>query len=212
MSDFGEENESLEESEMDPKKKWEACVYYDEKKEYIIDISPRELDPVQKNLIEQTWNQEILRKILILISQGNTRLPDIQNIIGHSSSTLHGAVQKLHVLGFIDYKMIYKGNKQKLLSSRILCVTKNSKSKIALQRFFQGLWINSTKTKKIIECIQSDKRKWWTEEELSVKTHIPVDEISMLLSNFDSQTTKSLSQMLNDPPFEKKITYKAKKK
>lgn len=189
----------------------EICVYYDEKKEFILDISPRELDPEIKNKLEEVWNQPISRKILLLVSQGIDRLPDIQKEIGHSSSTLHTAVERLNQLGFLTFKMVYTGNKQKILSSDVLCVSKNPGSKIALQKFFQGLWINSTKTKKIIKVIQSNPSKWWTPEELSIKTKIPVDEISLLLSNFDSPTTKALSQFLKDPPFEKKVAYKAKK-
>lgn len=187
------------------------CVYYDEKKEFIIDISPREIDPELKSLVEQAWNQTILRKILILISQGTNRLPDIQEEIGHSASTLHGAVQKLASMHLISYEMIYRGNKQKILSSKVVCVTKNQKSKTALQKFFQGLWIDSKKTNQIIKHIQKKPDKWWTPEELSLQTKIPVDEILLLLSNFDSQTTRSLSQFMKEPPFEKKISYRAKK-
>lgn len=186
------------------------CVYYDEKKEFIIDINPRELDPETKSVVEQVWNQDILRKILILISQGTNRLPDIQEKIGHSASTLHGAVQKLVHANLISYEMIYRGNKQKILSSKVICVTKNQKSKSALQKFFQGLWIDSKKTNRIIKQMQKDPKKWWTPEELSLQTKIPVDEIMLLLSNFDSQTTRSLSQLLKEPPFEKKIEYRAK--
>lgn len=187
------------------------CVYYDEKNHYILDISPRELDASIKNQLEEVWSNNISRQILILISEGVNRLPDIQKTIGHSASTLHGAVQKLNQYGFLTYEMVYTGNKQKILSSNVLCVTKNSKSKVALQKFFQGLWIDSTKTKKIIKAMESDPKKWWTPEELSVKSKIPVDEISLLLSNFDSPTSKAMSQFLKEPPFEKEVKYKFKK-
>jgi hypothetical protein len=186
------------------------CVYYDEKKKFILDISPSELDPEIKSKVEETWNQPILREILILISEGTNRLPNIQKAIGHSSSTLHTAVERLKSLGLISCDMIYQGNKQKILSSNIICVTKNAKSKIALQKFFQGLWIDSSKTQKIIE-VMSSSDHWWSAEELSAKTKIPVDEISLLLSNFDSLTTKALSQFMKKPPFEKKVMYRAVK-
>lgn len=186
------------------------CVYYDEKKQFIIDISPQEIDPEQRSKLEEAWQQPILRQILILVSEGVQRLPDIQQRIGHSASTLHGAVQRLHDLGFLSYEMSYKGNKQKILTSEVVCVTKNPKSKIALQKFFQGLWVNAEKTNKIIEAMQSEQQ-WWTAEELSLKTHIPVDEIELLLSNFDSLTTRSLSQFLKQQPFEKRVTYRARK-
>lgn len=188
----------------------QVCVYYDEKKGYILDISPRELDPEVRSNLEEAWKQPIARKILILLSQGVERLPEIQQRIGHSPSTLHAAVQRLSEQGFINYRMVYTGNKQKLLSSNVLCVTKSPQSRIALQKFFQGLWIDSAKTKRVIKAMQENKRKWWTPEELSAKTAIPVDEITLLLSNFDSPTTKALSQFLKEPPFEKKVAYKAK--
>lgn len=186
------------------------CVYYDEKKQYIIDIAPRELDPEVRSRLEEAWQQPILRQILILLSEGVERLPDIQKRIGHSASTLHGAVQRLSDMGFLSYEMSYQGNKQKILASDVLCVTKNPKSKSAAQKFFQGLWIDSEKTNRIIEAMKSE-RKWWTAEELSLKTKIPVDEIVLLLSNFDSLTTRSLSQFLKAPPFEKKVLYQAKR-
>jgi hypothetical protein len=188
----------------------QLCVYYDEKKQYILDINPRELDPEVRSNLEEAWSQPIQRKILILLSSGVNRLPDIQKEIGHSPSTLHVAVQRLSEAGFVTYTMVYTGNKQKILSSNVLCVTRNPQSKIALQRFFQGLWVDSAKTKRIIKVMQSDKEKWWSPEELSVKTRIPVDEIALLLSNFDSPTTKALSEFLKDPPFEKKVSYRAK--
>ena len=174
----------------------QICVYYDEKKEYILDISPRGVDPEVRTKLEEAWNQPILRKILILLSQGIDRLPDIQQEIGHSPSTLHAAVQRLSQAGFLTYKMVYTGNKQKILTSNVLCVTKNPDSKIALQKFFQGLWIDSAKTKRIIKAMQTNKTKWWTPEELSVKTKIPVDEIALLLSNFDSPRIRNCAAII----------------
>ncbi|MBW2982673.1 hypothetical protein KY327_00040 [Candidatus Woesearchaeota archaeon] len=188
----------------------DICVYYDERRKVIIDVSPRELDPEVKSRLEDVWRQPILRDILILLSEGVNRLPDIKYHIGHSPSTLHGAVQKLEGAGFLKTEMSYEGNKQKLLSSNVLCVTRNPRSKESLQRFFQGLWIDSAKTRKVIDAMSSDPDRWWTPEELSVKTKIPVDEISMLLSNFDSQMTRALSQFLKKPPFEKKVVYRAR--
>ena len=185
------------------------CVYYDEQKKFIIDTNPKQLDPQLRSRLEEVWSHPISRQILVLVSDGVNRLPDIQKNIGHSPSTLHAALDKLVQAGFITVEMSYKGKKQKLLSTNVVCVTKNPKSKRALQKFFQGLWIDSEKTNKIIEVIQKSPEKWWTAEEISKKSKIPIDEIQLLLSNFDSQTTKSLSQFLKKPPFEKKILYKA---
>ncbi|MBD3209213.1 winged helix-turn-helix domain-containing protein [Candidatus Woesearchaeota archaeon] len=188
----------------------DICVYYDEKKGLILDISPRELPPEVKNNVEEAWTQPILKNILILLSEGVQRLPDIQTRIGHSPSTLHAAVERLEQAGLITTKMIYKGNKQKVLTPNVLCVTKNPKSKIGIQKFFQGLWINSHKTNTIIKTMQDNKKKWWSAEELSLKLKMPVDEISLLLSNFDSPMTKALSHVLKEPPFEKKTLFRAK--
>ncbi|MFP4523867.1 MAG: hypothetical protein ACLFO2_00930 [Candidatus Woesearchaeota archaeon] len=188
----------------------DICVYYDERRKVIIDVSPREVDPGVKSRLEDVWRQPILRDILILLSEGVNRLPDIKERIGHSPSTLHGAVQKLENAGFLRTEMSYEGNKQKLLSSNVLCVTRNPRSKESLQRFFQGLWVDSAKTRKVIDAMKSDPDRWWTAEDLSLKTKIPVDEISLLLSNFDSQMTRALSQFLKKPPFEKKVMYRAR--
>lgn len=188
----------------------DICVYYDERKEFIIDISPQGLDPHTRSLLEEYWSQPILRQLLITISRGVHRLPDVQKEIGHSPSTLHAALQKLVDGGFVSFEMSFKGKKQKILSPRVLCVTKSPRHRIALQKFFQGMWVDSAKTKKIIDQLCKDPDKWWTAEELSVKTGITIDEIELLLSNFDSQMTRALSQFLSKPPFEKRISYRAK--
>jgi len=185
----------------------DICVYYND--DYIVDITPRELDPRTRSRVEELWSQPIPRKILIHLSQGETRMSAIQAKIGHSASTLHEAVQRLVTANLISYEMSYKGRKHKVLTTRVLCVTKNPKSKARLQKFFQGLWVDSEKTKRILLAIESDKNKWWTPEELSVKTDIAVDEIGLLLSNFDSQTTRALSHFLKKPPFEKKTSYRS---
>jgi hypothetical protein len=189
----------------------DVCVYYDEQKLFIIDITPRELDGEVRSSLEELWSQPVTRKILLAISQGFTRLPDIQRSVGHSASTMHEALERLERAGFVSVRMSYEGNKHKVVSSNVVCVTKNPRHKTVLQKFFQGLWVDSTKTKKIINQLKSDKHRWWSAEELSIRTKIPVDEIELLLSNFDSQTTRSLSQFLKTPPFEKKTTYKYRK-
>lgn len=189
----------------------QLCVYYDEKKGYIIDIMPKEIKLSIRAELESLWAQPIARKVLIAISSGITKMPDIKKSIGHSASTLHDAVKKLSNAGFIEYQMIYKKNKQKVLKTNVLCVSKSTKSKLALQQFFRGLWVDSKKTNSIITLINSDPKKWWTQEEISAKTNIPIDQVHLLLSNFDSQTTRGLSQFLKKPPFSKKIMYKSQK-
>lgn len=186
------------------------CVYYDEHNRYIIDTSPWDLDPQVRSRLEEVWNHHISRDILLLVSDGVERLPDIQDVIGHSPSTLHAALDKLVQAGFVKVEMSYKGKKQKVLSTDVVCVTKNPKSRQALQKFFQGLWVDSEKTNKVIAALQEEKGKWWSPEELSAKTRIPVDEIELVLSNFDSPMTRSLSHFLKEPPFEKKALYKAR--
>jgi hypothetical protein len=185
------------------------CIYYDEKKQYILDVTPRELEPELRTRLEEVWASAIQRQILILLSEGVNRLPDIQERIGHSPSTLHAAVQRLVDAGFIQAEMIYKGNKQKILASNVICVTRNPSSKVALQKFFQGLWVDSEKTNHIIGIMNAEPDRWWSMEELSVASHIPIDEIQILLSNFDSITTRAFSQFLKDAPFEKKVMYRA---
>lgn len=189
----------------------DICVYYDEKSGHIIDITPIEIDPATRSRLEELWNHPISRKILIEISAGVPRLPDIQKKIGHSASTLHEALQKLVHADLVRVEMSYEGNKHKILKSNVLCVTKSTSNKLALQKFFQGLWVDSEKTKRIIDTMEKKPHHWWTPEELSAMTKIPIEHITLLLSNFDSQTTRALSQFLKEPPFEKKVSYRFKK-
>lgn len=190
----------------------QSCVYYDQNSLEIIDILPKDTEPKVLACINEMWNQDIPRRILIEISskEGITA-SDIKRSIGHSMSTLHENIEKLKTLGLIKTKMVYEQNKKKILSPNVLFVTRNPKFKEAFLRFFQGMWVDSKKTQKIIDYLQKHPDKYFSVEELSLKLKIPVDEIGLLLSNWDSQTTRAMSHFLKQKPFEKKILYRARK-
>ncbi|MFT4304647.1 MAG: winged helix-turn-helix transcriptional regulator [Candidatus Woesearchaeota archaeon] len=189
----------------------EYCIYYDKRNEAIIDFLPADIDSKVKQKITEVWNQEITREILKIISEEDEiTAPKIKEKIGHSASTLHENIKKLEDLKLIESKMIFKGNKKKIIKPKILCVTKNPNYKEKFQKFFQGLFVDTKNTKKIIECLERNKNKFLSIEEISIKTKIPVDEIEILLKNWDSQITRSLSDFMKEKPFEKKTLYKYK--
>jgi DNA-binding Lrp family transcriptional regulator len=190
----------------------EYCIYYDIENETIIDFFPNDIDNKIKQNITEAWSQEITKQILKVISEhGEITAPKIKEVIGHSASTLHENIKKLEDLKLIKTEMSYKGNKKKIIKPKILCVTKNPKSKENFQKFFQGLFIDSNNNKKIIECLSKNSNKYLSSEEISLKTKIPVDEIEIIMKNWESQITRSLSNFLKEKPFEKKILYKYKK-
>lgn len=189
----------------------ECCAYYD--KEYrLIDYLPAQIDPEIKSSIGEYWNQEIPRKILLALSElGDTSIPAIKEKIGHSMSTLHENILKLEQAGLLSTKITYVDNKKKTIIPKVLFVTKNPKFKVIFQKFFQGMWINSQKTKLITDFLQKNSKKYYTAEEISTKVKLPIDEVKMLLSNWDSPTTRTLSNFLTEKPFEKKVLYKGNK-
>lgn len=188
------------------------CVYYDIETQNIIDYLPKDIENSIKQNIIEAWGQEITREILKIVSEfGEITAPEIKKEIGHSSSTLHENIKKLEDLDLINTEMSYKGNKKKIISPKLFCVTKNPSNKEKFQKFFQGLFIDSTNSKKIIECLEKNSKKFLSLEEISIKTKIPVDEIEILLNNWDSQITRTLSDFMKKKPFEKKIMYKFKK-
>ena len=190
----------------------EYCIYYDKRNESIIDFLPTSLDSKVKQKITEVWNQEITREILKIISEEEEiTAPKIKEKIGHSASTLHENIKKLEDLKLIKSEMSYKGNKKKIIKAKVLCVTKNPSYKEKFQRFFQGLFVDSKNSKKIIECLEKNPNKYLSIEEISLKTKIPVDEIEILLKNWESQITRSFSDFMKEKPFEKKTLYKFKK-
>jgi DNA-binding transcriptional regulator GbsR (MarR family) len=190
----------------------EYCIYYDTKNEGIIDFLPTDIDNKTKQSIVEAWSQSITRDILKIVSENNEiTAPQIKDLIGHSASTLHENIKKLEDLNLIKTEMIFKGNKKKIIKPRLLCVTKNPIYKERFQKFFQGLFFDSNKSKKIIDCLSKNPKKYWSIEEISIKTKVPVDEIEILFKNWETQITRSLNDFMKEKPFEKKILYKFKK-
>jgi DNA-binding MarR family transcriptional regulator len=188
------------------------CLYYNSEDGNIVDFLPADIDSKIKNSIIEAWNQDIQREILKVLSEEEEMTsPTIKKRIGHSASTLHENIKKLEDASLIETTMSYEGNKQKIIRPRVLCVTKNPKSKERFQRFFQGLFTDSDKTKIVLDYMRSSPEKYLTTEEISAKTKIPVDEIEILLSNWESQITRSFSDFMKEKPFEKKTLYKIKK-
>jgi len=178
----------------------------------IIEIMPESIPSEVRSNIEKLWNQDIPRKIMICLSkEEQTTASRIKEIIGHSSSTLHENIRKLENADLIDAEMVYEGNKQKIIKSRIITVSKNPEQKRKFKKYFQGIWVNSEKSKTIINFLKENNNNYYTVEDIAAQTGIPVDDVELLLSNWDSFTTRALSDFFKDSPFEKKIMYKGKK-
>ena len=187
------------------------CAYYNQKTETIVDIIPDSITPELRAAIERAFTHDIMRKILITLSKaGETTAARIKEMIGHSSSTLHENIRRLELLGLVDAEMVYTGNKQKVLKSKVIFVSKNPEHKRKFKKYFQGIWINSDSSKKIIEFLRKNKTKFYTAEEISAKIDVPVDDVELLLSNWDSYTTRALSDFMKRRPFEKKTLYRGK--
>ncbi|MGM5485357.1 MAG: winged helix-turn-helix transcriptional regulator [Nanobdellota archaeon] len=187
----------------------EYCIAYNKNSKEIIDFLPVEIDEKVKNNIIEVWNQKISREILITLSeQGEMTAPKIKEKIGHSASTLHENIKNLEEKGLIKTEMIYKGNKQKVIKPKVLCITKNPRSKERFKRFFRGLFVDTNNNKKIIEFLKQHPQKYFSIEEISAKTKIPSDEIEILLNNWESQITRSFSDFMKEKPFEKKTLYR----
>lgn len=194
---------------------FEFCVYFDKKTYALVDFFPKEIDEELKNNITLYWNQEIPRKILQMLCTEEDGLtsPRIKDTIGHSMSTLHENIKKLEQSGLVKTEMIYEGNKQKVIKPRILFVSQNTQLTKGITAFLnKGLWVDSKRSKTIIDFLNKNSDKYFTPEEISVKTQIQVDEVRTLLDNWDSMATRAFSQFMKPIPFEKKILYKGLKK
>ena len=161
----------------------------------------------------ELWAQEIPRKIMMFLStEHDVTAPKIKQAIGHSVSTLHENIKKLEDAGLIETKMIYVGNKQKIIKPRVVFVTKNPVFKSVVKNFLaKGFWIDSKNSRKVIGFLQENHDRSFTAEQISAKTKVPVDEIHTLLSNWDSQITRAFSDFLKEKPFEKYVMYKGRK-
>jgi transposase len=187
-------------------------VYYDQKSEAILDFFPADLSEMKKNDIREMWSQEIPKRIIMMLSKGDeVTAPIIKQQIGHSMSTLHENIKKLEQTGIIETKMIYKGNKQKIIKTNVLCVSRNTPLTQRITRFLnQGLWIDTSRSKKIVNFLEKNPDQYFSIEEISAKTGIQVDEVQTLLENWDNQITRAFSDFLKKRPFEKKTLYRAK--
>ena len=188
------------------------CVYYDKNTEEIQDFFPAHIDADLRNTVINAWEQEIPRKILRTLTEGELTMQELRKKIGHSNSTLHENVKRLEEAGLIKTKLIYEGNKIRVLEPEFLFVTKNPSAKAQIKKFFQGLWVDSEANSKIIEFLNSNPDDYYTAEEIAAKTKIPVDDVELTLSNWDSKVTRALSDFNKQKPFEKKTLYKGKGK
>lgn len=192
----------------DIEQKLQYCVYYEPKTEAIVDFFPTDIPAELRNKVIAAWNQEIPRKILKELSVKELTMQELKLKIGHSNSTLHENILKLEESGIIHTEIIYEGNKIRVLAPRILFVTKNQEFKAKVQRFFQGMWVHSDHNKQVIDFLQENPDKYFSTDQIAAKTNIPVDEVELILSNWDSQVTRSLSDFLKEKPFEKKVLYR----
>jgi DNA-binding transcriptional regulator GbsR (MarR family) len=184
------------------------CVYYDKDDEDIVDFFPQGIDADLRNTIIAVWEQEIPRKILKTISEGDLTMQELRQRIGHSNSTLHENVKKLEEQGLIQTKIIYEGNKIRILSPVLLFVTKNAKFKTRVQKFFQGLWVDSDANTAVIAFLRENPDDFFTSEEIAARTGFSVDDVELVLSNWDSQVTRALSDFMKKRPFEKRTLYR----
>jgi DNA-binding transcriptional regulator GbsR (MarR family) len=188
------------------------CVYYEKDTQKIIDFFPADFSAEAKGNLLSVWNQTIPRQILITLSDmEQTTMQDLKKKIGHSNSTLHENVKKLEDLGLIRTGIIYKGNKIRVLRSQILFITKNPKFKRGFRKLFQGIWVNSSVSKQVIDFLQKHPDKYMSVEEIASALKLPVDEIELELSNWDSSVTRAFGDVFKEKPFEKKVLYKGKK-
>lgn len=185
-------------------------IYYDKKTESIIDFFPNNLPENTRQAITEVWMQPICREILKLLTQHDKiTAPVIQEQVGHSMSTLHENIKRLETTGLIKTTMSYKINKQKIIETNLLAISKNTKLTESITKFLnQGLWVDSSRSDTVTEFLQRNPDVYYTAEEISAKTGIQVDEVQTLLDNWDSQVTRAFSDFLKKRPFEKKVLYK----
>lgn len=186
------------------------CVYYDKDTEEIQDFFPANIGADRRNTVITAWEQEISRKILRTLSEGDLTMQELRKKIGHSNSTLHENVKKLEEQELIHTELIYQGNKIRVLKPAFLFVTQNPKSKTQIKKFFQGLWVDSEINTDVVEFLKKNKHEYYTAEEIAAKTGYPVDDVQLILSNWESKVTRALSDFMKEKPFEKKILYKGR--
>lgn len=184
------------------------CVYYDAQTEAILDFFPVDVPAGLRSRTLSAWEQDIPRKILKELSRKELTMQELKGIIGHSNSTLHENIKRLEEAGLIHTEIIYEGNKIRVLQPKILFVTKNQEFKTKVQRFFQGMWVNTEHNRKVIDFLQENPDKYYSIDQLAAKTGLPVDEVELILSNWDSQVSRALSDFLKEKPFEKKVLYR----
>lgn len=188
------------------------CVYFEKDTKKILDFFPAHFSGEIKSNLLSVWNQTIPRQILITLSDiEECTMQELKKTIGHSNSTLHENVKKLEDLDLIKSVIIYKGNKIRVLQSKILFVTKNPRFKRGFKRLFQGIWVNSGVSKQVIEFLAKNPEKYYSVEDLSAALKIPVDDIELELSNWDSSVTRAFADVFRERPFEKKVLYRGKK-
>ncbi len=186
----------------------EYCVYYEKDTEEILDFFPTGVNPDTRNTVITFWEQDIPRKILKAVSEEPLTMQELRKRIGHSNSTLHENVKKLEEADMIRTSIVYEKNKIRTLTPRFLFVTKAPRFKSSVQKFFQGLWVNSKANDTVIDFLTKNKQDFWTAEEIAAKTNLTVDEVELVLSNWDSQVTRALSDFMKKKPFEKKTLYR----
>ncbi len=184
------------------------CVYYDGKTEAIVDFFPSNIPAELKGKIVTNWSQDIPRKILKELSMADLTMQQLKSKIGHSNSTLHENILRLEEAGLIYTKITYTGNKIRTLAPRILFVTKKPEFKTKVQKFFQGIWVNAEHNKKVIAFLQDNPENFYTADQIAAKTGIAVDEVEIILSSWESQFSRALSDFLREKPFEKKVLYR----
>ncbi len=192
---------------------FKICVYYNKKTEEIESFLPESIEEDKKVKIADSWKNKINRKILKKLSLNEKlNLSELKEKVGHSISTVSNSVKKLESKDIVKTKITYKGNKQKIITSNILFVTQNPNLKKVFKKVLsQGIWIDTDKTKEIIDFLRKNEDEFYSVEEISARTKIPVDEVKSLLNNWDSQITRSVSTFLKEPPFEKKTVFRYKK-
>lgn len=188
-------------------------VYYEKRRETILDFFPSTIKDEYKEVIKRYWDQPVAREILKFISKvEETTAPEIKKEIGHSMSTLHENIAKLERDELITTEMVYTQNKKKIIKGNIMFVNKNSRVTEAITRFLnQGLLVDTKTGKKIVRFLDRNADKSFTAEQISAKTGIQVDEVQTLLENWDNIITRAFSDALSEKPFVKKITYQSLK-
>ncbi len=191
----------------------ENIAYYDEGSNTILDIYPPSTDPELKAKIIELWSQLIPREIMkVLTMEGNTTPSRVKEKIGHSSSTIHENINKLQDAGLIETQMSYAGNKQRIITPSVIFVSRNPTVRRAVNKFLsKGFWIDTKKSDQIISFLSNKAGEYFTPQEISAATKIPVDEIESLLEHWESPLTRAFSDLFKEVPFEKKVLYRARK-